>query len=253
MPTRLWLLPYSRETANLMRLAEYVLQVGKQFQFVAVNYLRIPAVKVPEFEYKSIPGGLLIAFEGIDGTGKTTMAKRTAEALKHQGYYAIYLREPTDGPHGRRLREIMMSPEMRNPQLEFELFILDRQEDVQLSIKPVLQAGGIVCIDRYYVSSMAYQGALGLDPEHIRQENEQFAPVPDLILHYTVPVETALERIQNSRADGANAFEKRDYLEKVQAEFSRMNFVQMKEISADQPLETVFQNTWTIVSAAVNR
>jgi dTMP kinase len=210
------------------------------------------AVTQPQISPKTILGGLLIAFEGIDGSGKTTMAKRTAEVLQSLGYNAVYLREPTDGPHGRRLREIMVSSEMRDPEAEFELFLLDRREDVLNNINPVLQTGGIVCIDRYYVSSMAYQGALGLDAELIRQENEKFAPVPDIILHYIVPVETALQRINASRKDGANQFEKREYLEKVEQEFNRMNFPQIKTISTTQSLESVFQDTWNAVTDRLN-
>src|SRR5690606_35569687 len=108
-------------------------------------------------------------FEGIDGSGKTTTARRIAETLSAAGYHAKYLREPTDGPHGRKLRELMTQPGERDVQEEFRLFLLDRREDVDQHIDPLLQAGGIVCIDRYYISSMAYQGALGLDPAHIRQ------------------------------------------------------------------------------------
>src|SRR5690606_18005812 len=126
------------------------------------------------------PGGRLIAFEGIDGSGKTTMARRIAATLSEAGYNAIYLCEPTNGPYGRQLRELFVSPAPRDPAKEFELFLKDRQEDVHQNIQPVLDAGGIVCIDRYYISSMAYQGALGIDPAVIQRENEAFAPAPDL-------------------------------------------------------------------------
>ncbi len=196
-----------------------------------------------------IPGGLLIAFEGIDGSGKTTMSRRTAIALRQAGYNAVNLREPTDGPHGRRLREIMLSPETRDPKLEFELFLLDRQDDVRENIQPVLDVGGIVCIDRYYISSMAYQGALGLDPQIIRAENEKFAPAPHLILLYKLCVDTALKRIGSSRPDGANEFEKHDYLKMVDREFARMDFSQMIEVDAMQNQDAVFSQTWEIVNA----
>ncbi len=199
----------------------------------------------------TVPGGLLIAFEGIDGSGKTTMARRTAEQLCNEGFHAVYLREPTDGVHGRRLRQIMVSPEQRDPKLEFELFLLDRQEDVQKNIRPVLDAGGIVCIDRYYISSMAYQGALGIDPEHIRIENEKFAPVPDLILRFKVSIDTALDRISSSRADGANQFEKREYLEKVETIFCQMNFPDIRDIAAEKPISQVFSETWEIVNGRI--
>lgn len=194
-----------------------------------------------------IDGGFLVAFEGIDGTGKTTIARKITERLQETGFVAEYLSEPTDGPFGRQLREIMTSVETRDPQMEFELFILDRQDDVEHNIRPVLQAGGIVCIDRYYVSSMAYQGALGLDPAMIREENEKFAPVPDLILRFDVPVDVALERISRTRPEGANQFEKREYLEKVKALFEEMNFSQMVTVSSCDTWDRVFANAWNVI------
>ena len=194
-----------------------------------------------------IPGGLLVAFEGIDGSGKTSMAKASAQHFISKGYLAKFLREPTDGEHGRRLREIMTSNEPRDAKLEFDLFIKDRQEDVMLNIQPVLQAGGIVCIDRYYISSMAYQGALGLDPQFIRAENEKFAPAPDLILYYDVSVDTALERIRGSRPAGANQFEQRENLEKVYGLFKSFDFHQMLCIDANQEFSAVKSDTFTAI------
>jgi dTMP kinase len=191
-------------------------------------------------DYLKISGGLLVAFEGIDGSGKTTMAQRTAQALCEAGYFAKYLREPTDGPHGRQLREIMVSPEARDAHQEFELFLLDRREDVAQNIAPVLHAGGIVCIDRYYISSMAYQGALGLDFREIQRANEEFAPSPDVLLYFEIPVDTALQRIAASREAGANSFEKREYLARVVETFERMNFPQMVRLDASSTPEVVF-------------
>ncbi len=223
---------------------------------IMLNFLFVPRktrnVKKKINQPRVIPGGLLIAFEGIDGSGKTTMARRTALMLQQQGYNAVYLCEPTDGPHGRELRKIMKSPNLRDPQREFELFLLDRQKDVHDNIQPVLNAGGVVCIDRYYVSSMAYQGALGLDPAAIRRENEKFAPVPHLILWYSLPVAAALKRILASRVGGANQFEKQDYLELVNQEFHRMDFPQMIKLDSMQDQDAVFQETCCIVTAHIS-
>lgn len=200
---------------------------------------------------RSIPNGLLIAFEGIDGSGKTTTANRVADSLSADGYHAIYLREPTDGPHGRKLRELMVQPGQRNVDEEFNLFLLDRREDVERNISPVMKAGGIVCIDRYYISSMAYQGALGLDPMQIRQANEAFAPVPNLILHFNLPVETALGRIQASRAEGANTFEREDNLRRVAEIFDSMDFPQLVQIDASQHPDAVFEQVMKTIAPFV--
>src|SRR5437867_7178584 len=102
------------------------------------------------------------------------------EKINLHGFDTIYLREPTTGPVGLKLRQLMISGRVE-PAEEFRLFLADREEDVRLNIRPALDRGAIICIDRYYISSMAYQGALGLDPEFIRAENEKIAPRPDLI------------------------------------------------------------------------
>lgn len=190
---------------------------------------------------KTIPGGLLIAFEGIDGSGKTTMARRTAAALKAEGYQAQYLCEPTDGPYGRQLRALFTAPGPRDVQREFELFLKDRREDVAKNIQPLLDAGGIVCIDRYYISSMVYQGALGLSMDEIRKANEEFAPVPHAILHFSLPVDVALERIRASRSEGANNFEEENNLRTVAGLFDQLDFPQLITIDAVAAEEAVFQ------------
>jgi len=203
--------------------------------------------------FKKTPGGFLIAFEGIDGSGKTTVARAVTSQLIKAGYEAAYLREPTDGPFGRQLREVMLSSQERNPQREFELFLQDRREDVELNIKPLLARGGVACIDRYYISSMAYQGALGLSPQMIQEANEAFAPIPDVILRFVVPIDLALERISGSRPDGANQFEKREYLERVDSEFARMSFPQMIEIDAAESQTDVFGKVWSLIFSELER
>ena len=62
-------------------------------------------------------------------------------------------------------------------------------------ISPTVQRGGIVILDRYYFSSMAYQGARGIDPTEIRRQNEAFAPQPDLLVILDLDVDVALKRI----------------------------------------------------------
>lgn len=195
--------------------------------------------------------GLLIAFEGIDGSGKTTMANRIVTHLNSKGHKAHYLREPTDGPYGRQLRQMMTRPGPRDPQQEFELFIKDRREDVQNNIVPLLKAGATVCIDRYYISSMAYQGALGLDIDKIQKANEEFAPRPDLILYFDIPVQTALERIQKSRQEGANTFEQENNLKRVAEIFRTFQFPQLHTINAAQPPDAVFQEILKLIEPHV--
>jgi len=105
-----------------------------------------------------------------------------------------------------------------SPQEELSWFINDRKEDIEKNIMPALKENIAVLMDRYYFSTAAYQGALGLEPDQIRLENEKFAPVPDRVLIFLTSPEKCLERIESSR-DQKSAFEKLDYLKNVQKIF----------------------------------
>jgi dTMP kinase len=152
----------------------------------------------------------LIVIEGIDGTGKSTQARLLAEWLRAEGREVVTSREPTDGPWGRKLRESAVTGRL-SAQDELACFLSDRRQHVEETIRPALEAGRFVILDRYYFSTMAYQGCRGMDPAAIRTANEAFAPVPDLLLILDLDVDTALGRV-GSRGDTANEFERHDAL-----------------------------------------
>lgn len=154
--------------------------------------------------------GLFIVLEGIDGTGKSTQAQLLADWFRAQGREVVASREPTDGPWGRQIRATAATGRLA-PEEELELFLKDRREHVEQLITPALADGKVVILDRYYFSTMAYQGLRGFDPVEIRARNEAFAPQPDLLLILDLDVDRALERI-GARGDTANEFEKRDAL-----------------------------------------
>lgn len=155
---------------------------------------------------------MFIVLEGIDGTGKSTQTRMLAEYLRQQGHEVIVSREPTDGPWGTQLRQSATTGRLSIEE-ELELFLKDRRQHVDELIRPALDAGKVVILDRYYFSTMAYQGARGVDPEEIRRRNEAFAPVPDVLIILDLDLDTALERI-GARGDTANEFEQRDSLQK---------------------------------------
>lgn len=175
---------------------------------------------------------MFIVFEGIDGTGKSTQVQFLADMLRAKGNEVITSKEPTDGPHGTRLRNSADTGRL-SPQEELDLFHLDRREHIETLIKPALARGAVVILDRYYFSTMAYQGVRGFDPQEIRVINEEFAPVPDHVFILEVPIDTALERI-GVRDGEANEFEQRDSLEKCHAIFSSLTdrFVQRIDATA---------------------
>lgn len=185
--------------------------------------------------------GLLIVFEGIDGSGKSTQCRMLADLLNKKGIANISLAEPTRGKWGMKIRQLLAKG--RNgisANEELEWFMNDRREDVKQNIEPALKAGKVVLMDRYYFSTAAYQGALGFDPEKIRVDNERFAPIPDRVLIFHNSPEKSLERIESSREE-KSAFEKRDYLIEVQTIFKSFTGPNIRYVSSDSPLEKVYE------------
>jgi dTMP kinase len=162
--------------------------------------------------------GLFICFEGIDGSGKTTHSKLIVERLRTLGYDAVYTTEPTRWSEpGKKLRDSFFAPTRLPVKDEFRLFLEDRIYHVKSEVIPLLKAGKIVVTDRYYFSSVAYQGARGLDWQYILEENEKIAIAPHLVIFLDLPVDVALERISSERTEGVNTFEKEESLKKVKS------------------------------------
>jgi len=134
---------------------------------------------------------------------------------------------------------------------ELECFLADRREHVASTILPALAEGTCVVLDRYYLSSMAYQGARGMDPAEIRRRNEEFAPMPDLVLWLDLPVELAMRRI-GTRGEGDNAFEKRESLESCRRIFASLKGEPfMRRIDAAQSADDVFRDVRAAVSKVI--
>jgi dTMP kinase len=181
--------------------------------------------------------GILIAVEGIDGSGKSTVAGYIAGRLEEQGIPCVLLREPSESVYGKRLREMKW---LLSAEDELELFTRDREVDVRERILPALRDGKVVIMDRYYLSSIAYQGARGIDPEMIRERNESFAPKPDLVLLLDLPVDVAMERIRK-RKGSTTPFENRKLLGKVRELFLKYADEKTVVIDAERPLEVVLK------------
>ena len=192
--------------------------------------------------------GLLIVFEGVDGAGKTTHVRLLDERLRREGYDVVCLKEPTEGPWGQKLRHLAQHGRQEvSPATELEWFLQDRREDVEHNIQPALARGQIVVLDRYYFSTIAYQGALQLDPEEIRVRNEAFAPPPDLLFLLELPAEQGLQRVRQRGA--LSHFERLDYLERVAAIFAAMRFPYLTRIDASAALTTVQERIWQDVAS----
>jgi dTMP kinase len=189
-----------------------------------------------------------VVVEGIDGAGKTTQARRLVDRLTAHGREAVYVKEPTDGPWGRRIREIAQrGREGITIEEELSWFIRDRAQDVEERIGPALNQGKVVVADRYYHSNIAYQSSLGIDPDRIRALNQDF-PRPDIVFLIEASVSLGRRRINEGRGEEANqGYEQAAFLEKVQAAFDRMTDANIFRVdgslSADQVAEILWERT----------
>ncbi len=161
--------------------------------------------------------GLLVAVEGLDGAGKSTLLKKLAKALSQEGLKVLITQEPTQGEWGQKIREHLASGSKISPQAMAELFLRDRREHAKNFLLPNLKDQKIIFCDRYYLSTLAYQGACDLDLTTLKRQNETWAPVPDVVLYLKVPLEEALKRVEKRPLYKPEAFETREFLAKVTA------------------------------------
>lgn len=198
--------------------------------------------------------GLLVAVEGIDGAGKTTLLHSLARHLQNAGASRVVTaKEPTEGPHGMRLRQSAHTGRL-SPEQELELLLADRREHVQQVIAPTLAAAGVVLLDRYFFSTAAYQGAAGLEVAELLRLNRAFAPEPDLLLIVDVSPQTGLARV-GARGDRANHFEVSETLERARGIFlSLASEPGAVLLDGHQPAATVFaQALWALRLAAAGK
>ena len=184
--------------------------------------------------------GILLALEGVDGCGKSTQAELLAAALRERGLEVVLTCEPTTSPLGQQIREYFQGPDRYlSPKEELNLFMADRREHVAEVIDPALAEGKIVITDRYYYSSVAYQGALGLDPDRILAQNEVLAVRPDLAVILTLPVAQALERLSATPQRARQVSEDPAYLEQVATIYAGLQGPHLRHLDASAPAPAV--------------
>lgn len=189
---------------------------------------------------KKLVQGVLIVFEGIDGAGKTTQAEILQAKLEKLGYNVVYYREPSQGKWGRKIKRKAKFADSLTPEEELSLFQKDREENVRKNLRPSLEKREVVILDRYYFSTIAYQGAKGIDPESIRQMNEEFAVKPDLVFIMDIDAGQGLGRISN-RGEKDMLFEREEYLAQVRRLFKSFHGKNIYHINAALPIEEISQ------------
>jgi len=144
--------------------------------------------------------GIFICIEGIDASGKSTQARWLVRNLRRRGFDAIYTTEPSKSEVGSFIRRYILQRKKRVPAVvEALLFAVDRIDHVESKIEPTLESGKIVVSDRYVYSSLAYQGAAGLDVDWIQKINRMALP-PNLAIYIDVPPEVVVKRMRRRRS-----------------------------------------------------
>ena len=183
--------------------------------------------------------GKLIALEGLDGSGKSTQLALLADALRSSGREVVETGEPYDCEWGRKIRAMARTPEGVTPELELEWFLEQRRVHVREVLGPALGAARVVLSDRYFLSTVAYQGARGLDAERILTESEAEFPIPDLVLLLEIDPASGLARVATRGGHQEPAFEDAAFLERVAAIFHGLDRDYIAHVPADGAIETV--------------
>lgn len=190
--------------------------------------------------------GFFICVEGLDGCGKTTQTKLLVKRLKKIGYDALYTAEPSRGKIGVFIKRYCLHGEKRvSTIIEALLFAADRFEHIEKEVSPALDKGKIVVSDRYVYSSLAYQGAAGLDLKWIETVNEH-AIRPDLAIFVDVEPEAVVRRLKPKKSvmeDLETQYKVRDvYMNFVEnGELVKINGSKSKREVADDILKLVLK------------
>ncbi len=181
--------------------------------------------------------GRFITFEGIDGCGKSTQIQILASALAAEGHEVICLREPGGTELSEEIRHLLLNEDSHAiaDRAELLLFLAARSQLVSERILPALEAGQIVLSDRFYDSTMAYQGyGRGLDLDYLRDLND-FAChglKPDLTLLLEVSELALKRRIERREAEERNRFDNAQaaFLERVRKGFMALASAEPRRI-----------------------
>ena len=204
----------------------------------------------------AVNGGFFITFEGGEGAGKSTQARRLATRLRTMGRAVTLTREPGGSVGAEAIRALLVRGEADrwSPVSETLLMYAARRDHIERTIAPALSRGEVVVCDRFLDSTRAYQGAGGGAPTSLISALEAAVvgdARPDLTLVFDLPVDAGLARAA-ARGDGEARFESkgRDFHERLRAAYLAIVAAEPGRcglINADGDLEAVEARVWAAV------
>ncbi|MBX3237361.1 MAG: dTMP kinase [Nitrospiraceae bacterium] len=205
--------------------------------------------------------GIFITLEGIEGSGKSTQAKRLGAHLRALGYRIVETREPGGTPLAEKIRAVLLdrTAEPFAPETEAFLVFAARRQHVTQVIEPALSRGAIVLCDRFNDSTLAYQGsARGLDLASLERMNGLATDElePDLTLLFDLPAKTGLARRRRAAETNRLDRETLRFHEKVRAGFRSLARREPRRISlidADRPEEAIARDVTQAVMPLLAR
>lgn len=185
-----------------------------------------------ESKKSQVSKGKFIAFEGIDGSGKSTQIQFLSNKLKKEGIYYYTTMEPTDSPIGSLIHQIMMGRIKADNKVIAALFVADRLDHLLNDVNGIvskISEGTTVITDRYYFSSYAYH-SIDMPMDWVIQANDQSRIIlqPTVTLFIDVDPDVAVERIAKNRAH-QELFERKSRLVKVKDKYFE-SFKKMEDI-----------------------
>lgn len=199
--------------------------------------------------------GSFIAFEGIDGSGKSTQIRRLHERMRSAGIPCCTTMEPTTSPIGSLIHQIMTGRIKTDNKVIAALFVADRLDHLLNDVDGILHqtnAGVTVLTDRYYFSSYAYQ-SVDIPMEQVISANAQSSAIlrPTLNIFIDISPDTAMERIQKNRSH-RELFEKKSRLVQVREKYFEA-FDKLKDvekiivIDGNRDEQAVADDIWDVV------
>lgn len=207
--------------------------------------------------------GIFVAIEGIDGSGKSTVATRVVEKLNQKGYQTVLTAEPTKGETGLLLRERLKQSSKESGgvvegAIDAEYFFADRIYHNHALIKPKLESGIHVVSDRYDLSTLAYQSTQGVDMDYLVEKRDSMRRLdliekPTMVILLDVSVETALKRLEGTKKT-MEKFEDPNFLTRLKENYFRLYKRlddNMKLVDAERGIEDVVESACDLITQAI--